>query len=50
MNAIAIANELTTTAIHSKKPINFEARRLGLGGSDIASILGINPFKTAYEI
>jgi putative phage-type endonuclease len=48
MNAIAMACKFA--AITPQKPIDFTARRLGLGGSDIASVLGINPFKTAYEV
>lgn len=27
-----------------------EARKSGLGGSDMATVLGINPFKTAYQL
>jgi predicted phage-related endonuclease len=27
-----------------------EERRTGIGGSDAATVLGINPFTTAYEL
>ncbi len=49
----AIANEIVnapTPLQHTQNGIDFEARRLGLGGSDIASALGVSPFKTAYEL
>lgn len=30
--------------------LDLEARRRGIGGSDIAVLLGVNPFKTPYEL
>lgn len=49
-----IAHEIANTTVQPQfvqNHIDFEARRLlGLGGSDIAAVLGINPFKTAYEL
>lgn len=31
-------------------PQYLEERRKGIGGSDIAAILGLSPWKTAYQV
>ena len=38
------------TNLASVQRIDLDARRKGLGGSDIAAVLGISPYKTAYEV
>mgnify|MGYP003353102479 CR=1 FL=1 len=31
-------------------PEQLEKRRLGIGGSDVAAICGLNPYKTALDV
>ena len=38
------------TQLASVQRIDLDARRKGLGGSDIAAVLGISPYKSAYEV
>ena len=38
------------TAVNINQSIDLEVRRTGIGGSDIAAVLGISPYKSAYEV
>jgi putative phage-type endonuclease len=41
---------MTSTALTSLSPQQLAARKKGVGGSDVATILGLNPYKTALEL
>ncbi len=36
--------------IELNTPEDFDVRRTGIGGSDIAAVLGVSPYKSAYEV
>lgn len=38
------------TQLASVQRLDLDARRKGIGGSDIAAVLGISPYKSAYEV
>lgn len=38
------------TQLNSIQRIDLEARKRGIGGSDIAAVLGISPYKSAFEV
>jgi putative phage-type endonuclease len=38
------------TGMSTLSPKQLEARKSGVGGSDVATILGLNPYKTALEL
>ena len=40
----------TAEEIELNTPEHFDARRTGIGGSDIAAVLGTSPYKSAYEV
>ena len=48
MNAALQFN--TAEEIELNTPEDFDVRRTGVGGSDIAAVLGISPYKSAYEV
>lgn len=48
MNAVLQFN--TAEEIELNTPEDFDVRRTGVGGSDIAAVLGISPYKSAYEV
>jgi putative phage-type endonuclease len=43
-------NRESSTTKTTTSGIDLEARKTGIGGSDIAVVLGINPYKTVYEL